>query len=44
MPGDLGTIVEKALITKIPKLVKAKADKRILLLELDQIALSERQV
>lgn len=44
MPGDLGTIVEKALKTKIPKLVKTAADKRILLLERDQIGLGDSQV
>ncbi len=44
IPGDLGTITEKALKTKIPKLVKTAADKRILLLECEQIVLSDRQV
>jgi hypothetical protein len=36
-PNDLGDVVEKALKTKIPKLVKTVADRRILLLERDQI-------
>lgn len=44
MPGDLGTIMEKALKTKIPKLVKTAADKRILLLEREQIGLGDSQV
>lgn len=44
MPEDLGVVVEKALKTKTPKLVRTVADKRILLLELDQIALGESQV
>jgi hypothetical protein len=44
MPGDLGTIVEKALRTKLPKLVAAAADKRILLLERDQIALGDGEI
>jgi hypothetical protein len=44
MPGDLGEIVEKALRTKIPKLVKTVADKRILLLERDQRVLGDSQV
>src|SRR5579862_5977898 len=44
MPGDLDAIVEKALRTKIPKLVAAAADKRILLLERDQIALGDSEI
>jgi hypothetical protein len=44
IPGDLGTVVEKAVKTKIPKLVKTAADKRILLLERDQIGLGDSQV
>lgn len=44
MPGDLGTIIEKALKTKIPKLVKTAADRRILLLEREQIGLGDSQV
>ncbi|MGA2215347.1 MAG: hypothetical protein ABSH31_18885 [Bryobacteraceae bacterium] len=44
MPGDLEAIVEKALRTKIPKLVATATDKRILLLERDQIALGDNEV
>jgi len=44
MPGDLGTVVDKALRTKIPKLVRTTADKRILLLERDHVVHSEGQV
>ena len=44
MPGDLEAIVEKALRTKIPKLVATIADKRILLLERDQIALGDHEI
>jgi hypothetical protein len=44
MPGDLDAIVERALRTKIPKLVAAAADKRILLLERDQIALGDNEI
>jgi hypothetical protein len=44
MPGDLEAIVEKALRTKIPKLVATAADKRILLLERDQIALGDNEI
>jgi len=44
MPGDLNSIVEKALRTKIPKLVGAVANKRILLLERDQIGLGDSEV
>jgi hypothetical protein len=44
MPGDLEFIVEKALRTKIPKLVATAADKRILLLERDQIALGDHEI
>ena len=44
MPGDLASIVEKALRTKIPKLVRTIADKRILLLELEQVSLGDSQV
>lgn len=43
-PGNLGTVVEKALATKIPKLVKTVADRRILLLEREQIGLGDGQV
>ena len=44
MPGNLETIVEKALRTKIPKLVATVADKRILLLERDQIGLGDNEI
>lgn len=44
MPGDLAMIVEKALRTKVPKLVRTPADKRILLLERDQMALGDGQI
>jgi hypothetical protein len=44
MPGDLEAIVEKALRTKIPKLLAAVVDKRILLLERDQIALGDSEI
>jgi hypothetical protein len=44
MPSDLEAIVEKALRTKIPKLVATIADKRILLLERDQIALGDHEI
>jgi hypothetical protein len=37
MPGDLGAIVEKAVRTKVPKLVRTLADKRILLLEREMV-------
>ena len=37
VPNDLGNSVEKVLTKKLPKLVKTHADKRILLLERDQI-------
>jgi hypothetical protein len=37
IPNDLGVVVEKALKTKIPKLVETSADRRILLLERDQV-------
>ncbi len=44
VPGDLEKVVEKALKTKVPKLVKTVADKRLLLLERDQIALGDSQI
>ena len=44
MPGTLEAIVEKALRTKIPKLVATAAEKRLLLLERDQIALGDSQI
>ncbi|MCI0718095.1 MAG: hypothetical protein L0338_03820 [Acidobacteria bacterium] len=37
VPQNLGSIVEKALRTKLPKLVKTAATKRILLFERDQM-------
>jgi hypothetical protein len=36
MPKDLGVNVEKALRTKLPKLVKTRAARRVLLFERDQ--------
>ena len=39
MPGDLDMVIEKALKTKVPKLVKTAVDKRILLLEREQTGL-----
>lgn len=44
MPGNLEAIVEKALRTKIPKLVATAVDKRILLLERDQIAIGNNKI
>ena len=44
MPGDLEAIVEKALRTKISKLVATAADKRLLLLERDQMALGDNEI
>jgi hypothetical protein len=44
MPRTLEAIVEKALRTKIPKLVATAAEKRLLLLERDQIAFSDSQI
>jgi hypothetical protein len=44
MPGDLQAIVEKALRTKIPKLVATAVDMRLLLLERDQIALGDNEI
>lgn len=43
-PTDVGGSVEKALTTKLPKLVKTVADVRILLLERSQWSLSEKQI
>ena len=40
-PHDLGANLEKALKTKLPKLVKTTATKRILLVEMDQFCLSD---
>ena len=44
MPLGIETVVEKALRTKIPKLVNTVADKRILLLEREQTGLGDNQV
>lgn len=44
MPADLETVVEKALQTKIPKLVATATHKRILLLERDQIAFGNNEI
>jgi hypothetical protein len=44
MPKDLGTVVEKALRTKVAKLAQTPADKRILLLEREQVPFSELQI
>lgn len=41
---SLGEVVEKALRQKLPKLVKTEADRRILLLERDQMTLSELSI
>jgi hypothetical protein len=42
--GGLGRVVEKALRTKLKKLLKPSADKRILLLERDEFTLSETAI
>lgn len=42
--GSLGLVVEKALRTKLKKLLKASADKRILLLERDEFTLPETAI
>ncbi|MGC9949343.1 MAG: hypothetical protein ABSF64_23500 [Bryobacteraceae bacterium] len=44
VPQDLGANVEKALRTKLPKLVNTAAIKRVLLLEKDQLCLSDSEV
>lgn len=44
MSGTLEAIVEKALRTKLAKLVATAADKRLLLLERDQVALGDSQI
>jgi hypothetical protein len=41
MPKTLSEIVEAALQRKVPKLVKTVADKRVLLIERDQISLGD---
>jgi hypothetical protein len=42
--GSLGRVVEKALRTKLKKLLKPSADKRILLLERDEFTLPEAAI
>lgn len=42
--GSLGRVVEKALRTKLQKLLKPSADKRILLLERDEFTLPESAI
>lgn len=44
VPKDLGDNVEKALRTKLPKLVRTPANKRILLFERDQICLGDIEI
>jgi hypothetical protein len=44
MPQDLGTVVEKPLKTKVRKLTQTPADKRILLLEKEQVPFSDQQI
>ncbi len=44
MPMTLASTVERALKTKIPKLVGTQADKRILLFERDQMAPGDNQI
>lgn len=44
MPEDLRTVVEKALRTKIPKLVQTAADRRILLLESEHVSLWDGRI
>jgi hypothetical protein len=44
MPMTLAATVERALETKIPKLIKTQADKRILLFERDQMAPGDNQI
>jgi hypothetical protein len=44
MPKDLGTVVEKALRTKVTKLANTSATKRILLLEKEQVPFSVLQI
>ncbi|MGA9885161.1 MAG: hypothetical protein WBQ34_15710 [Candidatus Acidiferrales bacterium] len=44
LPQDLGGNVEKALRTKLPKLVRTPANKRILLFERDQICLGDMEI
>ncbi len=44
MPDNLSANVEKALRTKLPKLVATAANKRILMLERDKIALGDSRI
>jgi len=44
VPQDLGSNVEKALKTKLPKLVNTPADKRILLFERDQMFPGDNEI
>ena len=44
MPANLEAIIAKALTTKIPKLAGTPADKRVLLLERDQMALGDSEI
>ena len=44
MPKTLPENVEKALATKLPKLAKTDATKRILLIERDQISLADSDI
>jgi hypothetical protein len=44
MPKNLGAIVEKALVDKLPKLVSTPASKRILLIERQHASLADTQI
>ena len=44
VPGDLGGVVERALESKLPKLLNTPADRHILLLERDQWIVNELQI
>jgi hypothetical protein len=44
VPANLSMIVEKALTTKLPKLTATNVDRRILMLETDQISLGHSQI
>lgn len=44
MPKTLTDVVEEALSRKVPKLVKADADRHILLIEREHISLSDRHI
>jgi hypothetical protein len=44
MRDDLGDVVERALRTKLPKLVKAPANRRVLMLERDHMQLDPRRI